>query len=526
MSSKLLNKGEGDMKGKLLIVEDEDLIRAGLRSLVESNPLHWEVVGEAANGLEAQQAIERLSPDLVVTDIRMPVMDGLQLAEYIHAHRPGLMVIILTGHKDFAYAQSAVRYGVKEFLLKPCPEEEICAVLMEAYQQLHSGKRRLEQEESEKLRLEEFALRSLLLRLPLQPAELPALDCAGQIAWYLRVVDYFPAHKSYRETDLRLLQFSVTNIMEELLDGSGLSGRLISVEYDQYMLFLAGEAAAGGPALAAAMSEAVARYLGIILHTYDCGAVARRDSLHELYEAGRQHYRETYPYVVSPAWPEQARDHVSELNYEQIRMIMNELMSVILLAKPSELKNYMQTLVNGLHGKAVGEMKMIALTAAAAFQETERKELGVPSDHLDLVGRVRELHAYGEPADIVRWLEAQAAQFSDSLSRWLAERNDSWLDKAIQYIEEHYMWDCSLAQAAEHVYLSPAYFSNVFKKETGESFTNYVTKIRLDKAKVLLKNTSMKISEVAEATGFAEASYFATVFKQATRQSPSEYRKG
>src|SRR5690606_7543445 len=131
------------------------------------------------------------------------------------------------------------------------------------------------------------------------------------------------------------------------------------------------------------------------------------------------------------------------------RMIMNELMSVILLAKSSQLKDYIQTLVNRLNGRTVGEMKMIALTVAAAFQETERKELGVPSDQFDLVSRVRELHAYGQPADIVRWLEAQAAQFSDNLSRWLADRNDSWLDKAIQYIEEHYMWDCSLAQAAE-----------------------------------------------------------------------------
>ncbi|MFH5181403.1 response regulator [Paenibacillus sp. TAB 01] len=124
------------MAGSIMIVDDEPLIRRGLRKLIETNELGWSVAGEASNGQEALLQLEQLKPNLILSDIRMPVMDGLELARHISERNCGTAVILLTGFRDFEYAQAAVRYGVKDFLLKPCPEEEICRVLRQAYEQL------------------------------------------------------------------------------------------------------------------------------------------------------------------------------------------------------------------------------------------------------------------------------------------------------------------------------------------------------------------------------------------------------
>src|SRR5690606_1418426 len=97
--------------------------------------------------------------------------------------------------------------------------------------------------------------------------------------------------------------------------------------------------------------------------------------------------------------------------------------------------------------------------------------------------------------------------------------------KAVRYIEDHYMESCSLTDVAGVVHLSPNYFSNLFKKEKGESFVNYVTGVRMDKAKILLSNTNMKISEIAESIGYDDPNYFTTVFKQLVKCSPREFRK-
>lgn len=122
------------MIGKLLVVDDEAWFREGLMKLISTNELGWEVVGEAADGEEALAAMELCTPDLVITDINMPVMDGLSLTERLSDSNPNVMVIILTGYREFEYAQRAVRYGAVEFLLKPFSLDEVYRVLRKAYE--------------------------------------------------------------------------------------------------------------------------------------------------------------------------------------------------------------------------------------------------------------------------------------------------------------------------------------------------------------------------------------------------------
>lgn len=248
------------LTGKVIIVEDQPNFRKGLIKMIELNQPEWNVVGEASNGQDALPLLDRFKPDLVLTDINMPIMDGINFISLLRNHYPDLLVIILTGYRSFEHAQAAVKLGVLDFLTKPCSEQDVSHVLHKAFLKLSERNPKVEQ----------------------------------------------------------------------------------------------------------------------------------------------------------------------------------------------------------------------------------RSEL---------------------------------------IERWPLSKSNNTIDKVLKYIEEHYLHACSLTDVASYVQMNPSYLSVLFKKATGETFINYLNRMRMDKAALLLRNTDMKISEIASATGFDEPNYFTNVFRQRYRMSPKEFRK-
>ena len=123
--------------GKVLIVEDQPNFRKGLMKMLEGRELGWEVVGEASNGQDALALLDELKPDLVLTDIRMPVMDGIEFVGHLRQSHPDMLVIILTGYKNFEYAQAAVRHGALDILIKPCTEQDVRQVMNKASERFY-----------------------------------------------------------------------------------------------------------------------------------------------------------------------------------------------------------------------------------------------------------------------------------------------------------------------------------------------------------------------------------------------------
>ncbi len=511
------------MKGKLLIVDDEPLIRKGLAKLVETNPLGWLVAGEAGNGQEASARLEELRPDLVITDIRMPLVDGLELARHISVFSPGTAVIILTGYRDFEYAQTAIQYGVKQFLLKPCPEEEICRVLQSAYQQYRETEARKEREGTERIKREDQLLRSVLTRLPYDEKEAALLEArlAGKSLWLLQVVRYFPEERSYRREDLRLLQFAIGNILQELLDSCPGKHRWIPMEYDTFAFFL--DEACNGADFAAEAVTVVKRLLGIELAASCCGPFRRFQDT-EAWLDTRLRNPEREGAGGGPA----AESGELQVNEAKARLIRGELTSLLLLGRPDELGSYVKGLQDSVKQSSASlELrKLEAFCIAMAMVDVMRKELEAdPQSIGDIGGRVAELNRISTAVEVEVWLSSQVQSFGKALLSWQTGHSSGLISQALRYIEEHYAEECSLAVVAAHTHLSPNYFGNLFKKETGESFTAYMTTLRMDKAKRFLKNTDMKIAEIAQAVGYPDSNYFATAFKQTMGVSPTEFRK-
>ncbi|MDF2646439.1 MAG: response regulator [Paenibacillus sp.] len=484
------------MRGTMLIVDDEPIIRRGLTKLVESNELGWVVIGEAGNGQEAILKMADMQPKLVLTDIRMPLKDGLEVARYASEHMPETAVVILTGHRDFEYAQAAIRYGVRDFLLKPCPEEEVCRVLREAYGQFREMDLQKEMEARQLLIQEEQLLRSMLLRLPHDADLVRPLEqrLIGSQFWLLRIESYMPEGRNYHSRDLQLLQFAVGNIIQELLNSRMKGHRWFPLEYNEIAFFL--EVHPENASTMRQIADVVKELLGLDNRMKCFGCLESSGHAEILYGAEMFGREGSHP--------------SGERN--------------------AELQAYLSRMAEPIRGHEVviEERKMHALCAAIALNEVMRKELERGDLSEAGIGRqIGQLSQLEKPEEIDVWFGQQLAIFENAFRRWLNDHsmNNNSIERSLRYVADNYMKECSLSAAAAHVHLSPNYFGNLFKKVTGEGFNVYVAKYRIQKAKMLLVNTDMKISEVAEAVGYEDSNYFATAFKQGANISPTEFRK-
>jgi two-component system response regulator YesN len=496
------------MKGKLLIVDDEHLIRRGLSKMIEASHAGWTVIGEAENGVQALSLIEELEPDLVITDIRMPEMDGVELCQRVSELGRSIDVMVLTAHKDFEFAQAALRYGAIDFLLKPISAQELAPPLEKAYRLYAERQEQAERSQLAWDRLLEHHIQSWLLGLPMDEEAMARLrkTCDDRKILVFTVETYTPSSKSYRREDARLLQFALLNMMKEWLAISQITGSITNVKHDVF---------------------AVLTDKSYSLTSFELGLAASTQSLlgltlrSEAYESMRSLYGYFASYEGSGKAELQIPDHAA-----RSKSIQSEVMSFIVQGKTEQLREYLEIHLRQVTEMNVNDAKIEGLSTALALAAATKRALeGEDAEEKGLGEWIEALQPIRLSTEVAEWLSKQIQAFMWQLNSWLAGKNINLLDKAIAYMERNYEGACSIHDVAQHVHLSVSYFSNLFKKETGESYTNYLTKFRLEKAKILLSNTNMKISEIAESVGYEDPNYFTTVFRTWVHCSPSEFRK-
>lgn len=498
------------MKGKLLIVDDEHLIRRGLSKMIEASHAGWTVIGEAENGVQALSHIDELKPDLVITDIRMPEMDGVELCRRISELGCPIDVMVLTAHKDFEFAQAALRYGAIDFLLKPISAQELAPPLEKAYRLYAERQEQAERSQLEQNRLLEHHIQSWLLGLPMDEEAMARLQmtCDDQRLLVLTVDSYTPPTKSYRREDARLLQFALLNMMKEWLAISRLSGSMTNVKHDVFAVLI--DKSSSFASFELGLIDSTQALLGLTIQT-------------EAYESIRPLYGRfaSYGHESSNRSELNIPDHAA-----RSKSIQTEVMSFIVQGKTEQLREYLEALLRQVQDMNVNDAKIEGLSTALALAAASKRAFdGEDAEEKGLGEWIETLQPIRLSAEVAEWLSKQIQPFMWQLNSWLAGKNVNLLDKAISYMERNYEGACSIHDVAQHVHLSVSYFSNLFKKETGESYTNYLTKFRLEKAKILLSNTKMKISEIAESVGYEDPNYFTTVFRTWVHCSPSEFRK-
>ncbi|MCX7711151.1 MAG: response regulator [Clostridia bacterium] len=531
---------------KILIVDDESFVREGIKENIDWKKHGFELVCDCENGLEAMEAVDKFKPDIVLTDICMPFVDGLELTRYIVEKYPWIKVVILTGYDEFEYAQQAVKLKAFDYMLKPITANELRKVLDKLKTELDEEYDKLEDlnklkkllRESLPLLKERFL--NCLLQGTLKSSEIKEkfeyfnIHLAGNtyLALTVDIDDYGDLKLAHPETDAGLFQFAVYNISEEILSQKQ-NCIVFQNNTEKTVIILGNENERSLQESAIGISEeirqAVEKYLKF---TVTIGIGKTILSISDLYDS--------YKYALS------ALDYRFLLGKNRVISIHDmegslveksaynkelelKLVSAVKIGTAEDIDNITSQLIQNLKesytsiNKCYYHVHQIVMSVIGALNELGHSESEVFGENRTLLTEVYQFKTLEETK---LWLDNLFKRASEYLR---GRRNDYYqtqAEKAVEYIKSKYDDpDISLNSICKHLLMSTSYFSSIFKSHTGQTFVEYLTKVRVEMAMKLLKGTNLKTYEVAEKVGYKDPHYFSMIFKKTLGCTPSDYRE-
>lgn len=512
---------------KLLIIDDEVIIREGLSTVIKWEENGFALLPPAASAEEALLRMPLEKPDLILTDIRMTGKSGLELAHEVKQSYPDTEIVILSGYEEFTYAQQAIREGISDYLLKTSRPGDIMAAVLRARQRIEAKRMALREGEEH-----QTAFRSKLLERMLsgdQPVTERELQEILQHYPELRVSSDWETLElwlvsagrglpSLSEADHSLA--AAGNMLREALgcvmldwkggwllifrSGQSSAARTLrlAMEQAEHALGMRLFAALGAPAAHAAelreslrTAELTAGYRFLL---GDNGMIKHEDIM------GRKGMRTVCSQKEEEALTAVLRTRDSDKLNGWISDTLERIKGDP-EATPGSMKAY-------LHSYLVAAFRWLERAAASVGQSAQ----GLPQlESLDL-NRLDD-----HPAEALRVILSAAMNRYDQLS---GGRNAA-IESAVAYIREHLDQNLTLSQLAAAVPMNTNYFSELFKRETGKNYIDFVTEARIEWAARLLRETPAKVSEVAKRVGYEDMKHFNRLFKRYTGETPSSYRE-
>lgn len=500
-----------------IIIDDERLIRLGLISKVkEINTEEFQCIGEASNGLEGLQLISEAEPDIVITDMKMAKMDGVEFLQRLHEAHPGIPVIVLSGYKAFDYMNQAIEHGVVGYVLKPFSSEELEKQLLKAVARLEQQKNILKMQER-MVSLEKRTEGMEFLKLIIEPWNIENEE-NGQYAmdhWHILISFYSNIPDS--------IQFLREGIMRcygkegyVLLGNPGINGQY-------FLLFDA---------------EKETEIILIEEKLTDCFAfLKRRKTEGKLFASVSEYFRglpslnrayQKNEQILKDVYLTDQFRVFYEKNYERRRKkIFTE----------DEIVNILRTIKYEQDGVKKGTSVFFN-----RFSLDKDSLLDIGSACKKLLSRVDEWAVENQvDTDDIMAVFYQRYHFLDNLEKIekeisgyvnlisLSIRRKSYgseylYERMYQYIQENYYKKITLQTLADLFYVSAAQCSSILKEHLNKGLNEYLLEIRIEKAKELLDNTSMSAEKISKEIGYPNTKYFFRMFKQVTTFTPIEYR--
>ncbi|MGL4738749.1 MAG: response regulator [Cellulosilyticaceae bacterium] len=533
---------------KILLVDDEEEIRRGIIRRIKWQELGFEVVGEAENGVEALDQIERYTPDVVVTDIKMPFMDGIRLAENIHDRYPTTKVIILSGFDDFEYAREALKLGVMRYILKPINSYEMHELLREVKAKLDdeiASKQNVDllrqnYKKSLPLLKERFLNRWIEEYIPLEEIK-TSLDELGLVlnSEALGVVsvrrdEYAKEEDVSAIKNESLLKLALFNICEEITREEQL-GVFFMGKLEMILITPLGEGEYPKSSMRLyrgleQMRRAASKYLGT---TVTIGIGNRCTDWRMLYKSyaaavGALAYSITVGknklIYIEDVEPESGSGLLVEEEEERV------LLTAIKVGRTDEVIQVIDQMLGRLEGNRVSlrdyQIYIVGIFASMMrLGHSMEVDMGkILPQEMNFFGMLSKLHT---KEAISGWLTQVCLGMVEVLGTKRATCKNELIEQALAYIHTHYMEeDISAEVVCQTLHISTTYFSALFKKEMQTTFSTYLTQVRIERAKELLRTTDKKAIEIGSSVGYPEGHYFSYVFKKTTGIAPTEYRHG
>lgn len=522
---------------KVVIADDEKKVVQLMQKLIDWENAGYEIVGTANDGVTALSLVEELKPDLLVTDIRMPGISGIELLKRAKELKPGLLCIVVSGYREFEYAQSALKYGVEDYLLKPLNKNEMTELLHKIRAKLTNGA-----EMEYQLKLNERRKQESLIRMLKDSedsgADFPGLETINREYGFhfeegdsviLLVKTDIPEALKYPQNYRILTEHTLESVRKYaaavatdwaaaiLPEGIALlmnAGQLEFSELKKVAVRIRKEI------------EHERDLVGDVRVTICMGSIVKdftglSDSLREaifLCE-DRLCVKETIRIAadekLSDSEKYQMEAEERKALQEAIELLSDEGYQLALQDSFAKLI-YNKELTGRDIRKWFEEMIDLALFCLSPFSVEGKKIKSELEEHF---------WQCCTPLAVRDLVEQSFCRILSELKSEKESKEAKPITDAKRYIREHYKEALRLEDVSSAVGFNATYFSSLFKKETGMNFMDYLTELRMAKAKELLSSSKLSLNDVAEEVGYRDLKYFSRLFKKATGINPSEYKK-
>lgn len=519
----------------IILADDEQNILYGMEKGINWEELGFTVAATAQNGKEVLEMMDDLHPDLVISDIKMPFMDGLELAKTIHENYMNTKVILFSGWDDFEYARLAISYGVSEYIMKPIDYEEMNKLLVNMHQTL-------EGEYNEKInwtRLEYAYLKSLpLLRqqffTQLVLGTMDHEECIQQIKNLGLELDkqkYAIIAVKIQKVDHKDV-FSALSIKETLKESLDKISKVYEFGVgDKEIFLLTGDQNHEVGKITRSIQETSIMITRIFNVHISCGisdCVENLEDIPNIYTQAMDALE--YNLVV----PDECYTYYNDLMLqEEVETDWNtyveQIGKTITYCKVDELKSQVNDLVNVLHQAHynLNEYQMVIMEISFIFARLYKKYHITNGEEFEgskkMAVTILSLTT-GEELD--RWLLDYCQLIRLLIQKKRVDNNVILVENAKKIVQENFSDPAlSVESVCDALHVSTSHFSKIFKQETGGTFMNYMIGLRMEHAKKLLLQTNYKSLVIGEMVGYPEPNYFSYVFKKNCGVSPAKYRK-
>lgn len=505
---------------KVVIIDDEPIVRKGIVNVINWHGLGCEVVAEASNGHEGIEIINAHKPDIILTDINMPEMDGLEMIRQTIKKIPWSKIIVLTGYREFDYIQEALKLGASEYLLKPSKIDEITTAVKKACLELEYKNRR---DESIQVLEEHFKKSLPLLKEKLLfdivfSSSHNILEIADEMALYSMVINEFLI------VSVDLSHKNTVDIYQKQLFKIGIKNAFIDIFSDQY--------------LCETINVTQSRIVFILQP--ERSHFEFQEDVHKKAESFQVIVKSCFDIemtlgisTLGNGWQtlnpkmkecEQALDYKIYFG-EDALILYEDIKNLSLIKEDHNIVNLSRDIMSAIKiGNEVllSELNLKLKNIIETLDNYQTvyvklaKEISKKDDlDFDTCTSFIQYHKLYEEIAITYM----------TINKNINMKNLSVvLKQSLEYIQNNYQDSISLQDVADYTYVSIYYLSRMFKKEIGKNFVEYLNEYRMNKAKYYLKDFELKTYEVAQLVGISDPHYFSKLFKKYTGETPTDYR--
>lgn len=508
---------------KVLIVDDEHIVREGLKSIISWKDHGFEICGEGIDGKDAVNKINELDPDLVLIDIKMPGMYGLDVIKQVREAGYKGRFVILTGYSDFDYAKSAIRLGVDSYLLKPIDEDELIEAVKKVYEDIKRESDIKNHIINSKKHIKELALRSLIEGTKDFNVLQSNFDlCNIRMdfdSFYVAIVD------SYLESNREDFYLDLLNEIENIVDSLEYID-MINIEHRAVLLI-------EGKNRKEALNILVSLHKKLLL----------RLKFHIIIALGRKADK---AYAIHLSYKDARKllsrrfffSNMEVIDFQEVNKSAKDDIIKEDLSKAAE-KIYTYIEVND-----VGEIEEILEGIKAYFAASDYSSEKVKGICTNIITELKDKivlnydnlkEAFPSEEDVIKeiyeknslseLIEYMKTEFIDISNKICIDSSDNTMKRIVNFIHKNYNKDLKLETLADIFNYNSAYLGKMFKKYTGVNFNSYLDKVRIENAKELLAQNELKVYQISEKVGYKSIDYFYVKFKKYVGISPKEFKK-